>query len=29
MDITKVEWKTILRYLGVSDAETADVQKRM
>jgi hypothetical protein len=28
-DITKFEWETILRYMGASAEEIADVQKRM
>jgi hypothetical protein len=29
MDITKFEWQTILAFMGASEAEIADVQKRM
>jgi hypothetical protein len=28
-DITKFEWETILRFVGASQEEIADVQKRM
>ncbi len=28
-DITKFEWQTILAYMGASEEEIADVQKRM
>lgn len=29
MDITRFEWEAILRYMGASPEEIADVQKRM
>jgi hypothetical protein len=29
MDITRFEWQTILAFMGASEAEIADVQKRM